>query len=186
MIGDELILAHETRRLIYNHIQAHPGVSYTVLREVYDLKDGTLRYHLDLLTRAGKICCPGQEGKRSYFPSDGRALVQQLTADGLETQRLNSAQQKILSCIRRYPAISQKDLARRAGVSRYAVYHATNKLLDLGLIRRLEHERSICYECMNTPLLNYEILKRLMVKLLRGEIDEQTFNELKEKLVEGY
>ena len=49
------VLENETRKLVYDHIMAHPGVSFIVLKSVLKLNDSTLRYHLNYLERSKKI-----------------------------------------------------------------------------------------------------------------------------------
>ena len=54
MANDELVLQHDTRRMIYNYIVEHPGVAFNELKKVFELTDGTLRYHVEYLKRSGK------------------------------------------------------------------------------------------------------------------------------------
>ena len=56
------------------------------------------------------------------------------------------------------------------------------KILSLNLIRKYKNGQNVCYEYMTDDELKYEILKRLLIKLIKKEIDEETFLRLKRKL----
>ena len=55
MEEQKIIQNNENRKMIYNHIMAHPGVAFVVLRRVFDLNKSTLRYHLNYLEKNQKI-----------------------------------------------------------------------------------------------------------------------------------
>ena len=84
-----------------------------------------------------------------------------------------------------YYKSGQKDLAlkefRKSTLLKPDAYYPH---FHLGLIyyQKNNHQKYVRYEYMTDDLLRYEILKILSIKLLRKEIDEQTFHMLKKKL----
>ena len=104
---------HETRRMIYNHILTYPGVPYITLKNIYDLTDGTLRYHLEYLEKAERILSNIENGKRVYYPIQNDVSDARLFAGKTRSYKFTSIQQKILNTIKRIPGITQKELINK-------------------------------------------------------------------------
>lgn len=182
MLKKEYVLDHDVRRMVYNHIEAHPGVSFNVLKKVFGLKDGTLRYHLNYLKKSGKIKFGQEKGKRHYYPNRRETLVLSIKDDRLQANKLNFLQEQILDMIKENPGINQKELVKIVGLNRFTIKHHLNRLLDLNIIRRIPNKRNVCYEFISNNQLKFEMLMSLVTKFLKKEIDEKTFLELKKKL----
>ena len=175
-------LKHRTRKIIYNYISAHPGISFSDIKNVLDLTDSTLRYHLDLLEKGEKIKSMFVDGKKSYYPVQ-RVIFEPLEdISRVKMHRLNRSQELIVDTISREPGITQKELIRRTRLKRITVSYNIRKLLDWGMIKKESRGRNIRYHCITDEQLHEEILKGLVVKLLKNEIDENTFLMLKRKL----
>jgi len=179
--GDDA-LEHETRRMIFDHIQAYPGVSYSVLKRVFRLTDGTLRYHLYYLERAEKIKFSLEKGKRFYYPQYNGISCSAVSPETLKPFDLTPIQVRILTAIKQAPGISQKELINKTGLKRYTIVNNLKKLLKLDIVRKTPNGRNVFYEYITNEQLRYEILRGLVIKLLKKEIDEDTFLELKRKL----
>jgi hypothetical protein len=54
--------------------------------------------------------------------------------------------------------------------------------MDMCIVRKIPDGAHVRYEYMENEQLRFEILRRLVIKLLRHEIDEEEFLELKRKL----
>ena len=182
MAREDSVLDNKTRKLIFNHIAAYPGVSYSTLKKVLDIPVGTLRYHLNYLVRHVGIKFEVQKGKRLYYVS--HEIITDLgLRNGQATDfKLSTTQEKLLKAIKHYPGISQKELIRMTGVKQFTGTNNLRKLLSLNLIRKYKNGQNVCYEYMTDDELKYEILKRLLIKLIKKEIDEETFLRLKRKL----
>jgi predicted transcriptional regulator len=176
------VFDHETRKMIYNHILAYPGVSYNVLKNIFVLTHGTLRYHLEYLEKAERILLNKESGKRCYYPLKKEIEVSELLEKKSHSQKFTNIQLKIMNTIKRYPGISQKELIKKTNLSRFTISYNMRKFIDLGLIKKSNNEKSVYYEYMTDDLLRHEVLLRLTIKLLNKEIDEKTFKELKNKL----
>ena len=182
MVEVDLVLQHETRRMIYSHIIAHPGVSFNVLKEVFGLASGTLRYHLDYLKRAEKISFDPERGRRNYYPHHSEAVVTRMKINNVQTFKLNSLQELIVNTLKNNSRINQKRLTKLIGVNRFVLRNNLNKLIDLGMVKKVIKGKNVYYKYISNGHMQYEILKTLVMKLLNGEIDEQTFLELKNKM----
>jgi predicted transcriptional regulator len=176
------VLEHKTRRMIYYHILAHPGVSFNILRSVFGLNESTLRYHLSYLEKKEQIQFGVRKGRRRYYPHSAKNIVVRKTREELSAHELNPRQDLIVGMIRRYPGITQKELLHKTGLKRLTLTKNLNKLMDLYIIRRIYDHNKVRYEYIKNDQLQFEMLKQLVIKLLRKEIDEATFLELKRKL----
>ena len=182
MTKGDLALEHETRRMIYNHIIAHPGVSFNILKTVFGLNDSTLRYHLYYLEKSEQISPSLDDGKRLYFPHQTKRIVIRPDEEITSTFELTPTQEHIIETIKRHPGITQKDLIRVTGIKRLTLTNNLKKLMDLCVVRQIPNERNVCYEYIENDQLKFEIMKRLVIKLLKKEISEQRFLELTRKL----
>jgi len=184
MLKSESALTNETRKLIYNHIMAHPGVSFTVLKSILKLNDSTLRYHLNYLEKSKKISFGLEKGKRYYYPHSGETHVLLKAKDSniLTSYELTGAQEKIILTIKRNPQINQKELVKMTGINRITLSRNLRKLMSLCLVRKIPNGNKVNYEYLENKQLRFEILKRLIKKLLNNEIDEETFLKLKKEL----
>lgn len=174
-------LDHKTRRMIYHHIQAHPGVSYSEIKRAYDLTDGTLRYHLSYLERKNEIKSCLEEKNKCYYPIEN--VIFNIRPDlKLETHQLNKTRELLLNTIQKQPGITQKELVFLTGLKRFIVTSNIKRLIDFGVVRKERDGKYIRYYYITDAELHKKIIKRLIVKLLNHEINEQTFLMLKRKL----
>ena len=184
MMEGDTSLENNIRRLVYDHIIAHPGISFMVLKDVLKLNDSTLRYHLNYLERADRISFGFESGKRNYYPHPGERHVAQVAKETgtLSVYGLSLTQEKIISMIKLYPKINQKELAKLTGINRITLGRNLKKLSALCLVRKIPNGNKMQYEYLENKQLRYEILKQLIKKLLNNELDEATFVKLKREL----
>jgi predicted transcriptional regulator len=186
MMAAESLLENQTRRLVYDHILANPGVSFIVLKNVLNLNESTLRYHLNYLEKSEKISFGLEKGRRYYYPYSGERHVIRKSEDDRELTiyELTNTQERIVTIIKRYPKINQKELSKKTRINRITLGRNLKKLMELCLVRKITNGNKVMYEYLESEQLRYEILKRLLKKLLSKEIDEETFLELKKQLDE--
>ena len=110
MVKEEAVFENELRKMIYNHIVSYPGVSFNTLLNIFELTEGGLRYHLDFLSRCGKINLKMENGRRNYYPQLDITNINKALSPGFENNKLNQAQNRLLKTITLYPGITQKDL----------------------------------------------------------------------------
>lgn len=177
-------LDHETRKMIYNIIVARPGVTYIFIKRTLDLAHGTLRYHLNFLERNNKIKSKLEHRNKCYYPIDRFGFKTRPEPSEDRAYRLSDKQEMIIRTIRRNPGITQIDLILRTKLLKITLAYNLKKLLDLGIIRKKRGGRNIHYYLITEERLKEEIILRLATKLLKNEIDEQTFLTVKRKLEE--
>jgi predicted transcriptional regulator len=179
-----MVFDHETRKMIYNHILTYPGVPYNILKHIFGLTDGTLRYHLEYLEKAERIMSNIENGRRCYYPLRNEVVVSRLFKNKPTGYKFTEIQQSIINIIKCNPGITLKDLIKRTGLSRFTINYNINKFINMGFIKKSNNANNVIYEYMTDELLRHEVLLRLTIKLLKREISEQEFIELKKKLME--
>jgi len=179
--GDQ-ILKNKIRRLIYNYIVSYPGVSFNALKNIFELTDSSLKYHLHFLEKYNRIIFHLKEGSRYYYPHQITVSIPKKSQEPLKPQKLNPHQKRILDIIMRYPGINQKEIINKTGINRFKVTRNLNTLKDLNLIRNCIYQNTVCYEFIPNIEMRYEILKQMIIEFLKNEIDEQTFLKLKKRL----
>ena len=167
--------------MIYNHISTYPGVSFSIIKNVFNLTDGTLRYHLNYLEGKNEITSKIEGRNKCYYPVENYVFNTKSDSD-LEIYKLNSTQERLLNIIQREPWITQKDIILKTGLKSFTVKYNLKKLINFGVIQKKENGRNTLYRYISDIELKQEILKRLVLKLLDHEIDEHTFLKLKRKL----
>jgi len=180
MSGEEVVLQNETRRSIYKHIINYPGVPFTVLKEIFGIPEGTLRYHLRYLERKKQVSSRIENGRRCYYS----------TVSGEETgvtkpsERtvLSPVQERVLSAVRKKDGLTQKELCSLTGLNRFTLMYNLKKLMSRGLVRQYANGREVHYEYISKARLDREILRRAAIDLLNGRIDEDVFERIAEKL----
>ncbi len=181
MVQEERLLSNPTRRSLYHHILAYPGVSLPILKRVFGIPEGTLRYHLIQLEKGGKVRSRLRKGKRCFFPAEGSDLETSLK-DRAPDLTLSKSQERILYTVNRRPGMDQKDLARNLSMNRFTLAYNINRLMEAGLIMRWRDGRKIRYRYLTRRELDHEILRRASIDLLRGRISERTFKIIKRNI----
>lgn len=179
-MGNEAI-ENRSRRMIFNHIITHPGVSFSIIKQVFGLTDSTLRYHLNYLETRNEIRSIIQDRNKCYYPNQKHIFDTRIESE-LSVQRLNPTQERLINTIQLNPGITQKDLIFKTKLKRITIAQNVKKLLDFGVLRKEANGRHICYYYITDAELRKKVLKRLISKLLKNEIDEKTFLALKQKL----
>jgi len=174
----ESALKNRNRKMLLGYIKNHPGVTFRSLKEMYDLTDGNLRYHLGFLEKNRDITSKFKGGKKVYFPKG-------MSASGLEHPgmgNINRDQKRIVKVVRQDPGITKKEISRMLKMSRRKLDTNLRKLLDKGLVRGFVDDGVTGYEYVSKRDIRKEVFKLLVIKLIREEIDEETFNILREEL----
>jgi predicted transcriptional regulator len=172
---------HITRKRIFKHITEYPGVSFSVIKHAFGLKDGTLRYHLNYLEKKQEIKSTREGKNRLYYPIQ-TVIFNQQAGSHFELYKLSDEQEKIIKTIQFNPGITQKELKLRTGIKRVTLSYNINKLLGFGIIQKRRDGRNIHYSYITDEELRKKIIRQLIIKFVNHEIDEQLFITLKRKL----
>ena len=125
------ILEHDTRREIYGHIIALPGVDLRTLSRLTGLNEHTARYHLEKLHSGGKIRITTIGGVSHCFENHGRYSDDEQI---LMARMFTSGTGRILKLIDSHPGLTRGELAIYLGVAGPTVTRSVRHLIDDGLI----------------------------------------------------
>ncbi len=175
-------MGHHSRRSIFNHITTYPGVTFVTLKNIYQMSDGTLRYHLHYLERKSLISGKVINGRRCYYPKDERHSGYFDPDGNFIGVPLSEIQQRILHRIKGNPGANQKEICRLVKCSRFTFNYNIGTLLTIGLVRKWKDGRSTRFSYIDQKTLKKEILKRAAEDLLTGKIDEVLFKRIRARL----
>ncbi|MGA1822304.1 MAG: winged helix-turn-helix transcriptional regulator [Thermoplasmatota archaeon] len=114
----EDLLQNKNRSKIYNTIMKYPGSSFTELRMLLMIKNGTLSHHLIKLEKEGLIRSKKIGIFRRYYPSSG-AIPKDL-------------EELITDVVLEYPGISQSMVAKKLDITRQVANYHINSLKKRG------------------------------------------------------
>ena len=116
-IKREQVLDHFVRGQIYGYVLANPGEHYNAIKLALNLTNGSLAHHLKTLERELFVKSKRFGLYRRFYP-----MHMKIPEDGFFTP--NEIQKTIVDLIRATPAITQKEIAGRLGLTPPTVnYH---------------------------------------------------------------
>ncbi|UCG04362.1 MAG: winged helix-turn-helix transcriptional regulator [Candidatus Heimdallarchaeota archaeon] len=160
---------NEIRPKIANYIKMHPGTSFKTIKTIFDLSDGTLRYHLRYLEKKGKI--KSGDNKRIYYP-----------IGHVGESSLNKTQQRLINTIKRHPGITQKELSAKTKMNRLTIRNNINLLVEREMLSIIKIGKEIHHFYITPQELEKKKVLRLIAKFLLGKIDEETYWDLRLEL----
>jgi uncharacterized membrane protein/DNA-binding MarR family transcriptional regulator len=137
------VLDHYLRGKIHGYIIANPGEHYNAIKEQLDVTNGALSYHLRVLEREGYIRSRMDGMYKRFYPSEMKLPR--------STHRISSFQEVILTIVKNNHGVSQKDIARRIGVSSQVINYHIKLLEDAGLIKVDRTRRKSRVYATDTP-----------------------------------
>ncbi|UCD92436.1 MAG: winged helix-turn-helix transcriptional regulator [Methanobacteriota archaeon] len=132
----ETVLDHETRGMIRGYIIANPGDHYSSIKSALGLNNGTLAHHLHILEREMFVKSIRDGRYKRFFPVGAKV------SNGAH---LTKIQELIVEMISENPGRTQKEIARRIGVTQPAVSYHVNRLIELGKLRAEKRTISLRY-----------------------------------------
>lgn len=180
-MSPEDILEHKTRKVVYNYITAQPGVSFGTIRSVFVLAEGTLRYHLNYLEKHGKVKSEMKGSHRCYYPLEGSATPLRPFYD-FDPNTLTPVQRRILGLIQESPGITTRELDERTGLGMRVLQYNIRKLKDDMLVWKTGSSTLTGYEYVTPERLQSELMRVLIADFLHDELDEKTYEQLKEEI----
>ncbi len=175
----EELLEHPQRRTLYETIIGSPGITFSELRRVLDLSDGTLQYHLVQLQKREMIRKEIRRGKRTYFSFETRSG--DWDTEG-ETHKMSPIQRRFLTLIRDHPRSTQKELTILSRTNRFLLSYHLRQMIGMGLISSENDGRFIRYSVVDWDEMRRILLLKLVDELLDGRMDEETYIRLKKKI----
>ncbi|UCF07468.1 MAG: winged helix-turn-helix transcriptional regulator [Thermoplasmata archaeon] len=159
---------NDLRPKIANYIRMHPGSSFSTIKTIFALSDGTLRYHLKHLEKEGQI--KSDDKKRIYYP----------TGHPHESD-LSKVQQKLIHAIKKHPGITQKELAAKTKINRLTVRNNINVLIESEMLSTIRMGKEIHHFYIYPEDLEKTKMLRLISRFLLDKIDEETYWELRQE-----
>ncbi len=136
---------HPLRRRILNTLERSPGIHFRELQRSLEAANGTLRHHLDILSREGSVTVVPVNGRTCYY-AGAPAHIEILEGTGVEDARraaammpvgLSEVQRVVVSRLTKSDVpSSQAQLARDLGRSRASVHSAISVLRDRGILNQ--------------------------------------------------
>jgi predicted transcriptional regulator len=121
------LLDHFVRGQIYGYIMSHPGEHYNHIKFKLEVTNGTLSHHLRALEFQGYIKSQRDGTYKRFYPTDMKIP----RTKGIQ---LSDLQICIVDAIRQSPGISQKEIAKREGISQQSVSYNLSLLERLGIL----------------------------------------------------
>jgi predicted transcriptional regulator len=121
------LLDHFVRGQIYGYIMSHPGEHYNHIKFKLEVTNGTLSHHLRALEFQGYIKSQRDGTYKRFYPTDMKIP----RTKGIQ---LSDLQIGIVDAIRQSPGISQKDIAKREGISQQSVSYNLSLLERMGIL----------------------------------------------------
>jgi predicted transcriptional regulator len=108
------ILDHESRMEIYENIRKKPGMSISQMVLLSDMNRGTLKYHLSVLEKSGKVTHLTLHGNSLFFENSGKfsELEKRIVHDMKSESKV-----KIIEYLLKVPTTSRMDLAKTLNLS---------------------------------------------------------------------
>jgi predicted transcriptional regulator len=133
---------NKNRQAIYETIIAHPGIKFHALERLTGMKEGTLKYHLVILSMKRRIVSVSIGSSMRYFENNGRYSDMEKKAF-LHLQ--NPTTRRILEVLSASPEVSRKDLAAVLGIAGPSISWHTKRLCSDGIITTRKYGKAIRY-----------------------------------------
>lgn len=130
------VLEQDTRGRLYQSISQEPGLSFSDLRSLLQIGNGTLVHHLRVLEKQGFVRLM-RDGLRTRFYVHGQAVA--------ATPYLTRTQQAILDAIRGNAGATQRQLARRLGLPHQSVLYHARRLEATAKVRTVREGKRLRY-----------------------------------------
>ena len=127
-VKKENVLDHFVRGQIYGYVMSHPGEHYNGIKQALKVNNGTLSHHLKTLEMQGYLKSHRDGTYKRFYPT------------GTKTPRnkgiqLSDLQIGIVDAIRQVPGITQKEIAKREGITQQSVSYNLRILIRFGVLQ---------------------------------------------------
>ena len=136
---------HPLRLRIVDTLEKSPGIHFRELQRRLDAANGTLRHHLDILTKEGVVTIVPVNGRTCYYfgaPAqveilEGTGVTDDIRAASMMPVGLSEVQKVVVARLTEQDSPeSQAQLARDLGRSRASVHSAISVLRERGILNQ--------------------------------------------------
>ena len=136
---------HPLRLRIVDILEKSPGIHFRELQRRLDAANGTLRHHLDILTKEGVVTIVPVNGRTCYYfgaPAqveilEGTGVTDDVRAASMMPVGLSEVQKVVVARLTEQDSPeSQAQLARDLGRSRASVHSAISVLRERGILNQ--------------------------------------------------
>ena len=119
-----------TRQNLLQHIYSTPGSNFKQLKERFDLHNGTLAHHINILENHNMITSHRSGRQRLFFPFGNSNRLE--TRAALIT---NKTQKEIVDIVKQNPGITQSMISQHLAVSRQKINYHVNSLASKAYLK---------------------------------------------------
>jgi len=133
---------NRNRQKIYDCIAANPGLKFHSLEHLTGMKEGTLKYHLLILSMKRRIVTLGSGRSMRYFENNGRYNEREKK---VFIHLQNATTRRILEILVAYPEVSRKEIAESVGITGPSISWHMKQLAGDGIITTCQKWRAVRY-----------------------------------------
>lgn len=142
-VSDQNVLDNPIRNAAYACIREKPGIHMAALARLLQTNIGTVRYHVEVLCRTGKIAA-GQNGKKVRYYANGETCSDlEKKVAGYLTEGPKAA---ILDVVVQHPGSTRKDIASTLAMSGPDITWHMRSLIEDGIVRSERSGRNVRYD----------------------------------------
>lgn len=151
-----------TRKELFRHVEANPGIHFSQLKRDLEMETGLLQYHLRELEQYDVLESEEYQGKRRVFVAneldeEERAILAVL--------RYETTREILLYLLERGPA-RNREIAEAVGVTPATISWHLSNLVEEGVVEAVEDGRTTRYR-----VANEELTVQLLVRYQESFVD---------------
>jgi predicted transcriptional regulator len=168
---------NHNRLRIVSFIEANPGHTLSELCNGLEINQGTMRYHLEVLIKEGKVVLRRISNRNHFFPTKARSRMN-------IASHLTRNQSRVLTIINDEPGITKSKIYERINITKEGLNYILNHLQKDGLIWKMKKEGVITFQPVTKQMILDEVMLDIIQMLIDKRIDQQTFLILKKQIEE--
>lgn len=125
----DTLVDEPTRQKLLKYIYSEPGANFKQLKDKFNLHNGTLAHHINILENHEIITSHRSGRQRLFFPM---GINQEISRVSLVT---NETQLNIMDIVKETPGITQAMISKQLNMSRQKVNYHVNSLVDKAFLK---------------------------------------------------
>lgn len=167
--NEEDVLELETRKEIFEYVQANPGAHFSQLKRDLDMETGLVQHHLSTLEDYDVLTSEDHQGKRRLFVAEELAEEERAILSSL---RYETTRHILLFLVEESTARNGA-IAEELGVSPPTVSWHISRLVENGIVSEVEDGRTTYY-----TVADEDLTMQLLVRYQESFVDRAVDNVL--------